>query len=255
MVPKIFLCLISFVISYSLSTFSMVPSKGLFFDVDGTLADSYKLGFDATQAILKNNGWKEIEEEEYHQGTRFSTPARFNWHIEKQNFETGELQDPSIGDRLGKEFDAMYVEMVSLETAGFYPGILKMLHNLNNNYNCQFAALSNACGRYVQRTLQVNNDIVNGSLFSVGLGADDVVNPKPYPDGLQAICNQLDLLPKDCIYVGDSPTDGEAALACGMKSIGCTWGSHSKESLKNKFDNIVNNVEELEMTLIDFIKN
>tara|TARA_A100001015_G_scaffold44579_1_gene49016 strand:- start:1805 stop:1927 length:123 start_codon:yes stop_codon:yes gene_type:complete len=40
-----------------------------------------------------------------------------------------------------------------------------------------------------------------------------------------------------------------------MKSIGCTWGSHSKESLKNKFDNIVNNVEELEMTLIDFIKN
>lgn len=54
-------------------------------------------------------------------------------------------------------------------------------------------------------------------LFQVQLGADDVPAPKPYPDGLLKVVSLLDgLVPSKCIYIGDSPSDGQAATSAGM---------------------------------------
>jgi phosphoglycolate phosphatase-like HAD superfamily hydrolase len=44
--------------------------KAIIFDIDGTLADSYNLAFDATNTVLRNNGHQETTPDEYHQGTR-----------------------------------------------------------------------------------------------------------------------------------------------------------------------------------------
>jgi len=68
-------------------------SAGILFDVDGTLSDSFKLGFDSTNAVLKRNGIEEISAESYHQGTRFTTPMRLAWHV------TGDPNNP-IGEDL-----------------------------------------------------------------------------------------------------------------------------------------------------------
>ena len=42
--------------------------RALLFDIDGTLSDSFRLGFESTQKVLVNNGYKLIDENEYHQG-------------------------------------------------------------------------------------------------------------------------------------------------------------------------------------------
>lgn len=39
--------------------------RGIIFDIDGTIADSWKLGFDATQVMLEKNGMHTITEEIY----------------------------------------------------------------------------------------------------------------------------------------------------------------------------------------------
>ena len=39
--------------------------RGIIFDIDGTIADSWKLGFDATQVMLEKNGIHTITEEIY----------------------------------------------------------------------------------------------------------------------------------------------------------------------------------------------
>ena len=54
---------------------------GVFWDVDGTIADSFRLGYDSTNEVMLRNGLSPISEESYHQGTRFTTPARFAWHV------------------------------------------------------------------------------------------------------------------------------------------------------------------------------
>ena len=89
--------------------------------------------------------------------------------------------------------------------------------------------------------------------FSVALGADDVPAPKPHPDGLFQLCKKLNVDPVRCIYVGDSPTDGQAATAAGMQSIGVTWGSHPTSTIVPTFTHTANSLDELYTLLEDFM--
>ena len=70
-------------------------------------------------------------------------------------------------------------------------------------------------------------------------GADDAPAVKPAPDGLLAQCGAFGWAPEACVYVGDSPSDGAAAAAAGMMSVGCTWGAHSAEACQGSFDVLV----------------
>ena len=54
--------------------------KGIIFDIDGTLADSWKLGFDATVVVLEKNGLDPITERIYHEHTVYCTPERLARH-------------------------------------------------------------------------------------------------------------------------------------------------------------------------------
>lgn len=71
----------------------MSNSPLVLWDVDGTLSDSFQLGFDSTNAVLKQNGKESISTESYHQGTKFTTPRRMAWHV------TGDPDHP-IGEDL-----------------------------------------------------------------------------------------------------------------------------------------------------------
>lgn len=53
------------------------------------------------------------------------------------------------------------------------------------------------------------------------------------------------------IYIGDSPSDGQAATAAGMQSIGVTWGSHSIDKIKPAFTYIAYTINELNSYIID----
>ena len=45
----------------------------------------------------------------------------------------------------------------------------------------------------------------------VALGADEVPAAKPAAEGLLLCCERLGVDPASSVYVGDSPTDGQAA--------------------------------------------
>ncbi len=220
----------------------MLPSTKpttILWDVDGTLADSFLLGFESTQKILINNGKSSISEEMYHQGTKFTTPRTLAWHA------TGD-PDNIIGEALGKQFDELYVQLVSTETAALYPGIKELLVLLHNK-KYKLGALSNACGSYVQAVLLQNK--IN-DMFAVQYGADDVPAAKPSGLGLLKCCQEIQSDPSESIYIGDSPSDGEAAKNAGMVSIGVTYGSHPKDAVKKAFTHSVDTVEELKELLL-----
>ena len=85
--------------------------------------------------------------------------------------------------------------------------------------------------------------------------------PKPSPQGLLQVLRDLNagkkeqeddmIAPAECVYVGDSPSDGQAAQAAGMHAVGVTWGSHSAETLEqsNAFSCLVRSVAELGQVL------
>lgn len=234
--------------------------KAIIFDIDGTLADSWKLGFEATLVVLKNNNIPLIDEATYHECTKFSTPQRLARHAGLQPVESApgkKLDDTetqqqalfeSTGQKLANEFDELYVGLVSTETAGYFDGIRDLLQKIMSSPSTKVGCLTNACVAYAHAVLKVNDDkdlgLVKGCK-SVH-GADTVPAPKPEPDGLYQVCEELGVSPSEAVYVGDSPSDGLAAKASGMPSVAVTWGSHSEESLKNApFDYYASTPQEL----------
>jgi len=268
-----------------------VTPQAIIFDIDGTLVDSWKLGYDATLVVLKNNQLPLINEETYHEYTKYSTPQRLARHaglkpssritmpttaitdVDNDNNDDDDDDDEEnnkennnnllfeqMGNKLGAEFDELYVGLVTTETAGLYPGIKEVLERISSvRPSIKMGCLTNACVAYAHAVLKANDDNNNNNNNNsskgtttttgtvVGLqemmmcrdgggsvvhGADTVPAAKPEPDGLFKVCDELNVNPCDSVYIGDSPSDAIAATAAGMPSIGVTWGSHSVESLQ-----------------------
>lgn len=240
-------------------------TKGIIFDIDGTLANSWKLGFDATQKVLSNNNIPLITEDLYHECTKYCTPDRLARHAGYVPEDGDPFQ--RVGEKLGKEFDDLYVGLVSPVTAGFYDGITELLMSFPAE-NIKIGALTNACVAYAHAVLKVNcpklnprhmnfhtTDLRKGIYenFLTIHGADTVEKPKPSPLGLLRCCQDLGLEPSQCVYVGDSPSDAVAAKSAGMTAIGVLWGSHSEDSLrKAPFDTLCSSVQELQVCLYRF---
>ena len=223
---------------------------GVLWDVDGTLVESTRLAFDATNEVLEANGAATVSVADYKIGCRYTTPERFNYHL-------GLTEGSDEGTRLGNIFDETYVKRVSKETAGLFTGMDRLLRNLAMVGHPQ-GVLSNACGEYVRAVVDANElSEVPGqrlALFRCALGADEVPAAKPAADGLLMCCEKLGVAPEESIYVGDSPSDGQAARAAGMKSIGVLWGANPEEKLRGEFDVVVDDVSSLILALREMLK-
>eukprot|EP00934_Nitzschia_sp_Nitz4_P005587 Nitzschia sp. Nitz4//scaffold2_size372955//372021//372731//NITZ4_000487-RA/size372955-processed-gene-0.558-mRNA-1//-1//CDS//3329546970//5577//frame0 len=221
-----------------------LPPRAILWDLDGTLVDSWRLGFDATQVILKENNIPIITEETYHACTRYATPDRLARHA---GYLPGDPKHATEGERLGQAFDSLYVGMVTTETAGMFPGMERLIRDVT----LPMGILTNACVAYAHAALRTNlGQDTTERLFPSIHGADTVPAPKPSAEGLLQICRELGMDPQHCVYVGDSPSDGHAAKAAGMQSIGVLWGSHPLESLaKAPFDVLCSTVQELKLAL------
>lgn len=237
------LFLLSLTRTECLSTMPSFKTRAILFDIDGTLVDSWKLGFDATQVILRKHGIPPISEDAYHSCTIYATPDRLARHA---GLDPSDDSFDAVGGRLAREFDDLYVNLVSTETASLFPGVGDLLSSFPRD--AKLGALTNACVAYARSVLKTHE--LDGEFSSVR-GADDVPAPKPSGDGLLACCEELGVRPEECVYVGDSPGDGLAARAAGMPAIGVLWGSHSLESLQSApFEHICDNVDDLRNLLL-----
>ena len=63
------------------------------------------------------------------------------------------------------------------------------------------------------------------------IGPDECVNPKPAPDPILIGAKALAADVCECVYLGDSPFDIQAANAAGVTSAAALWGMFSAEVL------------------------
>ena len=61
--------------------------------------------------------------------------------------------------------------------------------------------------------------------------ADDADKAKPHPDIFSATLRKLKLPASECLALGDTPYDAEAAGLAGIRTIGVTTGGWSREEL------------------------
>jgi pyrophosphatase PpaX len=83
--------------------------------------------------------------------------------------------------------------------------------------------------------------------FETVVGGDETRGHKPDPEPLLLAAERMDVQPRDCAYVGDSPFDIRAAKAAEMFAAAVTWGGiHDRARLEaEEPDAIVDNAEDL----------
>src|SRR5690606_2927648 len=59
--------------------------------------------------------------------------------------------------------------------------------------------------------------------YKVAISGDDVVNPKPHPEGINKALKVLGISPQNTLYVGDSNADIEAGKRADVETAGVNW--------------------------------
>jgi phosphoglycolate phosphatase len=67
--------------------------------------------------------------------------------------------------------------------------------------------------------------------FVAVLGASPAMPRKPDPAGAREIARRLGLAPRDIVYLGDTNTDMQTAIAAGMFPVGALWGFRAADEL------------------------
>lgn len=174
--------------------------KGVFFDFDGTILDSFSSQFKAYQATFRR--FKiQITKKEF---LRNYSP---NWLKTYEAF--------GLSEHLWKDADEYWLKEVARFPSRFFPRAKRMLLNLRKSY-CVGLVTSGSKQR-------VFNDLRNNkasSLFDVIVTGDDVRRRKPHPEGLLKALKSLKIERNRAIYVGDAFEDLQMARAAHVHFVG-----------------------------------
>ncbi len=81
--------------------------------------------------------------------------------------------------------------------------------------------------------------------MEVVLGFEDVVNPKPHPEGILKAIEIMKVKPEETVMVGDSEFDIIAGKEAGVITVGVRTGLHPEAMEKAKPDYVIDTMDEL----------
>jgi phosphoglycolate phosphatase len=108
-----------------------------------------------------------------------------------------------------------------------YQGVAELLAGLEEKRIAK-AVLSNKPHDFTQLCV---SRLLPDWKFDAVVGVSDDVPPKPDATGVRKITEQLNLSPSEFLYLGDTDTDMNTAVAAGMYAVGAGWGFRSAEEL------------------------
>ena len=219
-----------------------MTAKALLFDLDGTLADTAPDLSRALNRTLQALDCATVSLEEVRlwigDGTENLLKRAVSKTLDRQ-------VDVDLIDRGVGLFDVYYSESVWVKSV-CYPGVLNGLSRLKR-LGFKLACVTNKPRSFSSDVLKQSGlDI----FFDIVVSGNDLPERKPSPMPLLYATKELKLGPRECIVIGDSKNDAEAALKAGMMVLLVTWGYHQDMKLSQmgateligKFSEISNSV-------------
>ena len=174
--------------------------QGVLFDWDGTLIDSYQADTSAYLAMFKEMGiaWG-IEELERHYSP--------NWY---EVYRAAKLPR-----RFWRAADRAWRAHYAKHRPQLIPGVRRVLDAVSRRHH--LGLVTSGDNDRVARQLR---EFRLTRLFSTRICSGDTVKKKPHPAPLRLALKKMELEPRCCVYVGDSPQDVEMARSAGVLAIG-----------------------------------
>lgn len=190
------------------------------FDLDGTLIDSLRDIGEAMNRTLSAMGFPvhPLEKYNYFVGDGVKQLVLRALPADRQDERT-------VADFLSAyRYD--YTRTWHVHTRP-YPGIPELLGELVRR-GLPLGVLSNKPDGVTQQCVQYFFPDIP---FIAVAGQKEDVPRKPDPTAAIAIANGMNLAPARCVFVGDTATDMQTAVAAGMFPAGVTWGFRPKAEL------------------------
>ncbi len=194
--------------------------KAAIFDVDGTLIDSVDLHAKAWQEALNHFGRRldfgAIRSQIGKGGDQLLPALLPKEEVEARGKEMEEYR--------GKLFKQRYLSQVKP-----FPQVRSLFERfLQEGWRLALASSAKADELKTYKEMTHISDLVETETSS-----DDAEKSKPHPDIFLAALDRLgDMSAEDCVVVGDSPFDAEAAAKAGMPSVGFLSGGFPEQLLR-----------------------
>jgi len=185
-------------------------------DVDGTIVDSRKFAFDATNDVLRSLGKRTYTQEEFRE--LFSK----DWRIHIKHMGIGSAQEV---DFLVNTWNARLV--TDRHKFKLYDGVFDILEYLRKR-NYKMALVSSSSRTQLQ--LYFNLFAIN-RFFSAVTAMEDVDDQKSVAKPILQTAERLNVSPHNCVLIDDTKDGIEAARKLGAITIGVTWGFNSSQKI------------------------
>ena len=214
--------------------------KAVLFDMDGTLLDTAKDCFAIVQSMRAEHGLTPLATDSgfrAHVSRGAQAMVAYAFSLEQDSPELNPLRDVFLA-----RYDVQHAQL----TAPF-PGVLELLERLGRA-GIRWGVATNKPLRFAQPIMDA---LQLSSRSAVLLCPEHVENSKPAPDMLLAACAQLQLDPRQVLYVGDDKRDIDAGRAANMHTVAVRYGYIAADDNPSNWgaDAVIDNLVELETLL------
>jgi len=185
----------------------MQKIKAIIFDCDGTLLDTERIYLRTWELVAKPMGYDiplEVLMDNRGKGKSYC----------RENLFRAMGEDFPI-DEIYEKRHVMNEELFLREENVVKPGVTELLHWMKERGI--LSAVASA------KTWKVTSEHLKHAsiydLFDVVIGGDMVSRNKPEPDSFLKAAEMLGVLPEECMVIGDTPSDMQAAKAAQMTSV------------------------------------
>jgi beta-phosphoglucomutase len=206
--------------------------KGVIFDMDGVLIDSYRAHFDSWRRLAAENG-RTYTEEQFVAG--FGRTSR---EVLAEQWAGEPLDEPRIRE-LSDRKEAIFREEIARNVPAM-EGAVELVHAL---YQAGFRLAVGSSGPAANVRLVIER-LGIGPLLSATVTGDDVTRGKPDPQVFQIAAARMGVPGQRCIVVEDAPVGLQAAKAGGMRTVGLASTGRTREELAEA-DLVVSSLREL----------
>jgi HAD superfamily hydrolase (TIGR01509 family) len=204
--------------------------RAVIFDLDGTLINSYDAHVESFRRALSRFDLI-INDEEIHR--RFGKPAK---QIIKEILP--ETQHRHIDDIV------RYKRLEYIETSKdiqIFDGVETLLKHLKD----KGIRICLATSADKPSVIRVVNKFNLEDYFDVIISSNDVKEAKPNPEMFIQASKRLEVDPKNCLVIGDSPFDVIAAMKAGMNIIIVDNNPFQKTEIQSYKIPVISNINQL----------
>lgn len=186
--------------------------EAVFFDLDGTLADTAPDLGGALNRLLEEQGRPAVDmptlRPHVSAGTRGMLGVGFGLSPQDEAYAA-----------LAHRFLEIYASMLSDGTR-LFDGMAAVLDQLESR-RIRWGVVTNKPARF---TVPLMDALDLSRRAAAIVSGDSAARPKPAPDSLQLACATAGVAPGRTLYVGDDLRDIQAAHAASMPGIVAAWG-------------------------------